>query len=163
MNKMFNKSTRFKQVCQLLLSLIVAFTSPDVISTSPKNFLKGRIDFTVLQLFEFLKDITCLSGKLKTEFTSPIAKSPSPGLSDMTFFACCITLPTWCSLKCVISVHNVEGNLVDYNPVKMKNPSTSLYISVVWVLCSSWTGSSFKFSSLFFSIFKILSNSLIVK
>ena len=26
-------------------------------------------------------------GKLKTEFTSPIAKSTSPGLSDTTFFA----------------------------------------------------------------------------
>ena len=29
-------------------------------------------------------------GKLKTEFTSPIAKSTSPGLSDTTFFAHCI-------------------------------------------------------------------------
>ena len=28
-------------------------------------------------------------GKLKTEFTSPIAKSTSPGLSDTTFFAHC--------------------------------------------------------------------------
>ena len=54
--------------------LKLAFTSPDVISTSPKNFLTGRIDFIVLLLFEFLKNITCLSGKLKTEFTSPIAK-----------------------------------------------------------------------------------------
>ena len=33
------------------------------------------------------KNITCPSGKLKTEFTSPIAKSTSPGLSDTTFFA----------------------------------------------------------------------------
>ena len=35
--------------------LKLAFTNPDVISTSPKNFLTGRIDFTVLLLFEFLK------------------------------------------------------------------------------------------------------------
>ena len=35
------------------------------------------------------KNITCLSGKLKTEFTSPIAKSTSPWLSDTTFFAHC--------------------------------------------------------------------------
>ena len=34
------------------------------------------------------EDMTCQSGKLKTEFTSPIAKSTSPGLSDTTFFAC---------------------------------------------------------------------------
>ena len=54
--------------------LKLAVTSPDVISTSPKNFLTGRNVFIVLLLFEFLKNITCLSGKLKTEFTSPIAK-----------------------------------------------------------------------------------------
>ena len=65
----------------------INFTSPYVISTSPKNFLTSRIDFTVLLLFKFLKNITCLLGKLKTEFTSPIVKSTSPGLSDTTFFA----------------------------------------------------------------------------
>ena len=35
--------------------LNLAFTNPDVISTSPKNFLICRIDFTVHLLFEFLK------------------------------------------------------------------------------------------------------------
>ena len=35
--------------------LKLVFTSPDVISTSPKNVLTSRIDFTVLLLFEFLK------------------------------------------------------------------------------------------------------------
>ena len=35
--------------------LKLAFTSPDVISTSPKSFSMSRIDFTVLLLFEFLK------------------------------------------------------------------------------------------------------------
>ena len=48
-----------------------------------------RINFRVLLLFEFLENITCPSGKLKTEFTSPIAKSTSPGLSDTTSFARC--------------------------------------------------------------------------
>ena len=33
------------------------------------------------------KNITCPPGKLKTEFTSLIAKSTSPGLSKTTFFA----------------------------------------------------------------------------
>ena len=56
--------------------LKLAFTSPDVISTSYKSFLTSSIDLTVLQLFEFLKKkITFPSGKLKTEFTSPSAKS----------------------------------------------------------------------------------------
>ena len=31
------------------------FTSPDVISTSPRHFLTSRIDFIVLLLFELLK------------------------------------------------------------------------------------------------------------
>ena len=35
--------------------LKLAFTSPNVISTSPKSFLTSRIDFTVLLLFKFLK------------------------------------------------------------------------------------------------------------
>ena len=35
--------------------LKLAFTSPDVITTSPESFLAGRIDFTVLLLFEFFK------------------------------------------------------------------------------------------------------------
>ena len=34
---------------------ILAFTSPDVISTSPQKLLTGIIDFTVLLLFAFLK------------------------------------------------------------------------------------------------------------
>ena len=37
--------------------LRLAFTSPDVISTSPQNFLTSRIDVTVLLLFEFLKKV----------------------------------------------------------------------------------------------------------
>ena len=35
--------------------LKLTFTSPDVISTSPKSFLTSRVDCTVLLLFEFLK------------------------------------------------------------------------------------------------------------
>ena len=65
-------------------NLKLALTSPDVISTSPKNVLTSIIDFTVLLLFKFLKNITCPVGKLKTEFTSLMAKSTSPGLSETT-------------------------------------------------------------------------------
>ena len=68
--------------------LKLAFTSPDVISTSPKSFLTSRIDFTVLICYSnSSKDITCLLGKLKTEFTGLIAKSTSPRLLDTPFFA----------------------------------------------------------------------------
>ena len=58
--------------------LKLAFTSPDVISKLISQFLCYS---------NSSKNITCQSGKLKTEFTSPIAKSTSPGLSDTTLFA----------------------------------------------------------------------------
>ena len=48
-----------------VLSLIVAFTSPDVISTSPKSFLTSRFDFTVLLLFKFLKKHHLPVGQVK--------------------------------------------------------------------------------------------------
>ena len=71
-------------------------TNPHVISTSPKSFLMNRIDFTVLLLFEFLKKHHLPDGKLKTEFTSPITKSTSPGLLNTAFFACWRTDVHWC-------------------------------------------------------------------
>ena len=47
--------------------LKLAFTSPDVISTtgSPQNFLTSRIDFIVLLLFEFLKKHRLPVGQVK--------------------------------------------------------------------------------------------------
>ena len=45
--------------------LKLAFTSPDVISTSPKNFLTSRIDFTVLLFIEFLKKHHLPIGQVK--------------------------------------------------------------------------------------------------
>ena len=74
---------------------MLAFTTPDIISTSPKKFLTSRIDFTVLLIFEFLKKHRLPVGQVKNrihqawEFTSPIAKSASTGLSDTTSFAHC--------------------------------------------------------------------------
>ena len=45
--------------------LKLAFTSPDVISTSPKNFLTSRIDFTVLLFIKFLKKYHLPVGQVK--------------------------------------------------------------------------------------------------
>ena len=64
--------------------LKLAFTSPDIISTSPKSFLTSRIISLFFCYSNSSKDI-----KLKTEFNSPIAKSTSPGLSPTTFFVRC--------------------------------------------------------------------------
>ena len=44
-------------------------------------FLEWSIDFIVLLLFELLENmITCPSGKLRTEFTNPLAPAIEPGL-----------------------------------------------------------------------------------
>ena len=51
--------------------LNLTFTSPDVISTSPKSFLRSGF----FCYSNSSKKSTCHSGKLKTEFTRPIAKS----------------------------------------------------------------------------------------
>ena len=67
--------------------LMLAFTSPDVISTSSKNFLTSRIDFTVLLLFEFLKKHHLPVGQVKNRIHYSNSKIHQPGLSDSTFFA----------------------------------------------------------------------------
>ena len=70
--------------------LKLIFTSPNIIPTSPKNVLMSRLISQFLCNLDSSKNFTCPSGKLITEFTSPIAKPTSPGLSDTTFFARCI-------------------------------------------------------------------------
>ena len=69
--------------------LMLAFTTPDIISTSPKTFWLAELISQFFCYSNSSKNIACLSGKLKTEFTSAIAKSASPGLSDTTSFAHC--------------------------------------------------------------------------
>ena len=66
--------------------LKLTFTSPDVISTSPKNVLMSGWISQFFWNLNSSKNFTYPSGKLITEFTNPIAKSTSPGLSDTTFF-----------------------------------------------------------------------------
>ena len=68
--------------------LKLTFTSPNIISTGPKNVLMSRLISQFLCNLDSSKNFTCLSGKLITEFTSPIAQPTGPGLSNTTFFAC---------------------------------------------------------------------------
>ena len=69
--------------------LKLTFTSPNIISSSPKNVLMSRLISQFFCNLNSSKNFTCPSGKLITELTSPIAKSTSPGLLDTTFFARC--------------------------------------------------------------------------
>ena len=55
---------------------------------APKLFLISRIDYNPSVTGICPKNSTCLSSKLRTKITSPIAKSTCPGLFDTTFFAC---------------------------------------------------------------------------
>ena len=54
--------------------LRVAYTSPNVISTSPKNILMSRIDFTVFWYFEFLKKIHLPFRQVKSRIPYPNSK-----------------------------------------------------------------------------------------
>ena len=55
--------------------LKLAFTSPGIISTtSPKSFLTSRIDFTVLLLFELLKQHHLPIGQVKNRIHQPHSK-----------------------------------------------------------------------------------------
>ena len=54
---------------------------------APKAFWQAELISQFFCYLNFSKNITYSSGKLKTEFTSRIVKSTSPGLLDTTFFA----------------------------------------------------------------------------
>ena len=58
-------------------------------STNPKIFWWTELVSQFFCKLNSSKYFTCPSGKLRTEFTSPIAKSTSCELSDTTFFAHC--------------------------------------------------------------------------
>ena len=67
--------------------LKLTFTSPNNISTSPKNVLMSRLISQFFCNLNSSRNFTCPLDKLITEFTCPIAKSTSPRLSDTNFFA----------------------------------------------------------------------------
>ena len=53
-------------------SFSLTFTSPNIISTSPQNVLMSRLISQFFCNLNSSKKLTCPSGKLITEFTSPI-------------------------------------------------------------------------------------------
>ena len=73
----FTQTTDVKKIIFIAChsgKLKLAFTSPDIISTSPKSFFKSRIDFTVLVLFEFLKKHHLPNGQVKNRIDKPDSK-----------------------------------------------------------------------------------------
>ena len=75
---------------------------------APKAFRRAELISHFFCYSNSSKNITCPSDKLKTDFTSPTAKSTSPGLSDTTFFA------RWLDNTFFISLvsHSVSCNVV---------------------------------------------------
>ena len=69
------------------------------------------------------KNITCPSGKLRTEFTSPIEKSTSPVLLDNTFFANC--------LVSIISVSDIQCRYANLHANSTLHRCTELW-SIFW-------------------------------
>ena len=69
--------------------LELAFTTQTSFQLAPKAFCPAELISQFFFYSNCSKNITCPSSKLKTELTSPITKSTSPGLSDITFFARC--------------------------------------------------------------------------
>ena len=66
--------------------VVASMYSPKSLLSSPKKFLMSGIDCSSSVIWISPKKFTCPSGKLRTDFTSPIAKSTSPRPSDTTFF-----------------------------------------------------------------------------
>ena len=67
----------------------ITFTSPNIISTSPKSVWWADWFHSSSVIWIPQKTSLHLLGKLRTEFSSPIGKSTGPGLSDTTFFTRC--------------------------------------------------------------------------
>ena len=86
--------------------LKLAFTSPDVISTSPKSFLMSRIYFTVLLLFEFLKKHHLPVGQVKNRIHQPDSKIHQPWAIGHCFLCTlCMSRGYWCFKSLLFSSH----------------------------------------------------------
>ena len=103
--------------------LKLAFTSPDIISTSHKSVWWAELISQFFCYSNSSKNITCPSGKLKTEFNSPIEKFTSPGLSDISFFA-------RCSLKCILKRNRVCFDSIQhrFTVLRDKHKLSSVFI-----------------------------------
>ena len=79
---------KFFTACHLSkLKLTYHLLAQTSFQLAPKTFWWAELIWQFCCNLNSSKNFTCTSGKLRTEFTSPMAKYTSPGLSDTTFFA----------------------------------------------------------------------------
>ena len=92
----FSHNNRVQRKSFLQLAIRASWSQHLLAQTSfqlaPKTFWLAELISQFFCYSNSSKNITSQSGKIKTEFTSPIAKSTSPRLSDTTFFARCNNL-----------------------------------------------------------------------
>ena len=123
---------------------------------APEAFWREELTSQFFCYSNSSKNITCPLGKLKTEFTSPIAKSTSPGLSDTTFFArwfhllYCPWRKTGITCGLVVLTHNCSPFIYYSSIIHDKNAKE---IDVKWVSIYEW---------FFFSDFLIFSGKIII-
>ena len=122
--------------------------SPNIFSTSPKNvFDEQNWSHSSFFFWNFTKNFTCPLGKLRTEFTSPIAKSSSPGLSDTTFFARWLCIKIEGQKIVLILVYCNTDFLVclQINCLITKRPKHFQFLTLFFFLTGThwfWTGTS---------------------
>ena len=104
--------------------LKLTFTSPNIISTSPKSILMSRLISQFFCNLNSSKNFTCPSGKLRTEFSSLIAKSTSPRLLDITFFVRWYWLHCWPKFLKILHWHRMEVFMVKNYYFKEKKTVT---------------------------------------
>ena len=93
---------------------------------APKTCLQVKLISQFYCNWNSLKNFTCVSVKLRTEFTCLIAKSTSPWLSDTTFFACCV-MQNWCKPgafgPCRLVYSRLPLRWTPWRPIQCVRPS----------------------------------------
>ena len=99
-----------------------AFTRPRRHFNAPKTFWLAELISKFFCYSNSSKTITSPSGKIKTEFTSPIAKSTCPRLSDTTFLARCNNLAN----------HNQRHPMSVFCQISVWRSKNCLEFSIPW-------------------------------
>ena len=111
-------------------------TGPRVIWTSQKTIFDEQNWSQFFCNLNSPKDFTCPSYKFRIEFTSRIAKSTSPRLSDMTFFGSrqAFSVPTFGSVyKMYTSVKQTFGSVLLVSMIILKR-SDDIWVAICFLV-----------------------------
>ena len=104
----------------------------------------SRIDYNPSVIWISPKGSTCLSDKLRVNITSPIAKSTSPSLLGMTFFARWVKCPHVLKIEWLEGIitkkRNLEFFVIPYNHNCFLPPISLLGFGVYLKVTHNFTG-----------------------